>query len=304
MRTTPPLLPLALLATLLPACSSSSSYKSAPASYYAPAADTSALHAPSAPSGGAYASDDAGIALASEEAAPSPLGVLDGLAELAGDLMQPEGAPVVARRETEPAPPPAEAPPLPKTAEAPAPPERAARLMVYTASFQVLVPAAEPAVDALLARVQALGGHLADRTDNRITVRVPAARFHALVDDVTGLGVVTARQMKAEDVTDRYTDLALRIENAERSRQRLLQLIEEADETKDLLEIEAQLRRLTEEIERMKGQLRLLKDHIALSTLTVDLRENAPAPRPVHYRQYSRFEWINRVGVENVLQNH
>jgi hypothetical protein len=149
--------------------------------------------------------------------------------------------------------------------------------------------------------VDELGGYLSQRNDQTIVVRIPAEHFDTLVGEVEGMGTVLSRQVRAQDVTAQYRDLRIRIENAERSRQRLLALLEKAEKMEDVLKIETQLTRVTAELESMKGQLRLLADQIALSTLTIELRSNAPPPRPVHTRQWSRFEWINAVGIENAF---
>jgi hypothetical protein len=80
-------------------------------------------------------------------------------------------------------------------------------------------------------------------------------------------------------------------------------LLARADKVEDILRIEGELRRLTEEIERLKGEVRFLSDRIAYSTLKVLFSSNAPEPIPVPRRARSRFWWINRVGVEHVLED-
>ena len=57
----------------------------------------------------------------------------------------------------------------------------------------------------------------------------------------------------------------------------------------DILKIEAEVRRLTDEIEGMKGELRNLGDQVAFSTLTVNFFADAPPPNPYPQRTRSRF---------------
>jgi hypothetical protein len=71
----------------------------------------------------------------------------------------------------------------------------------------------------------------------------------------------------------------------------------------EILQIENEVRRLTTEIEAMKGELRFLKDQVAFSTLAVTFYSSAPPPNTGPTRTRSRFEWINQVGIENVLYN-
>jgi hypothetical protein len=251
--------------------------------------------------------DAAPMAVAETSAAPSR-----GLFDFSADSFE---APAPRQRlaRTEPAPPaPPPAPPAgapvhvasdaPKV-EAP----RSTRLVIYKGSLTVLVTAVDDAVEKLAARAQALGGYVENQSGNTaannatVTLRVPAEHFHALVGELGSYGQVTQRHITASDVTKQVFDIELRLETAERSRQRLLDLLKTATKMEEILQIEAQVRRLTEEIEGMKGELRFLRDQVAFSTLAVTFYSNAPPPTPGPTRTRSRFEWINKVGIENVL---
>ncbi len=212
----------------------------------------------------------------------------------------------VASKQAEPPPPPSpraqplapgEPPPEEKAFEA------AKRLIIYTGSLAVMVPQLDVAIDAFIAHVNVGGGYLQSRSASSITVRVPAERFFATVDWARKNGTVTDEQINAADVTKRVFDLELRLQTAEEARKRLLKLMESATVMADILAIEAQLRRLTDEIEGMKGELRNLGDQIAFSTLTVNFFADAPSPTPYPRRTRSRFPWINAVGIERVLSN-
>ena len=74
-------------------------------------------------------------------------------------------------------------------------------------------------------------------------------------------------------------------------------------ETEDGQAIETELRRLTEEIERMEGRAKFLRDQVAMATLDIEFRAVAEAPPPPpHRRQPSRFSWINLVGASNLME--
>ncbi|OGQ11708.1 MAG: hypothetical protein A2138_15695 [Deltaproteobacteria bacterium RBG_16_71_12] len=220
------------------------------------------------------------------------------------------------RAEARPPPPPPP-PPLDKPADTdadrPKPLESseggkpAKRQVIYTGSVQVLVTNVVESADKLQAKAEELGGFMLNRTGNTssnnvtITVRIPAERFYLVVKELAVFGQVINEQLSANDVTKQLFDLELRLETAEKSRQRLLDLLKSATKMEEILQIENQVRRLTDEIERMKGELRFLQDQVAFSTLTVSFFSNAPPPTPGPMRTRSRFEWINQVGVEQVL---
>lgn len=176
------------------------------------------------------------------------------------------------------------------------------RLMTYEARFSILVSNVDKAVDEYLAAVGEAGGHLSRRQDGTVTCRVPAARFFALTERLRGFGRVLEEQIDAQDITREYHDLELRIQTAENSLARLVAILERADDVENILKIEQEMRRLTEEIERMKGQLRYYADNVAFSTIRVQFTSNAPDQKPIELRTRSPFRWIELLGVEQVLR--
>ena len=81
----------------------------------------------------------------------------------------------------------------------------------------------------------------------------------------------------AEDVGEEFTDITARVANAHRLEQRLIDLLAtRTGKLPDVLDVERELARVREEIERMEGRLRYLKTQVATSTLTVTVHEAAP----------------------------
>lgn len=258
-------------------------------------------------SGAAPPGDSDGYAIgntsiAEAQSAPSPMGFLDDVGGAVSGLFASKSE---ESRAPPPPPPPPRAPPTttpegkPESAQKPI--EAAKRLVIYTGSMSLMVPTVDTALDGFLARVTGLGGYLQSRSASTVTVRVPAAEFFAVLDGLRKIGTVTDEQVNAQDVTKRVFDIELRLQTADESRKRLVEILKSATKIEDILRIETEIRRLTDEIEAMKGELRNLGDQIAFSTLTVAFYANAPAPRPYPDRTRSRFEWINSIGVEQVL---
>ncbi len=185
----------------------------------------------------------------------------------------------------------------------------AMRLMIYTGQATVLVAGIEVAVNKITAEVQAHGGYVENQNGDtnsntaNITYRIPAEHFFAIKKNLANYGQVLSDSVQAQDVTKQVFDIELRLENATQSRARLMELLKQAQKMEDILAIEAEIRRLTDEIESMKGQLRYYKDQISFSTLSVSLMSNAPPPTSGPRRERSRFDWINSVGPEAVLND-
>jgi hypothetical protein len=184
------------------------------------------------------------------------------------------------------------------------PPAAAAtdRMLVQRGEIAIEVARPEEAIARCLARVTELGGYLAQQTDTAVTMRVPAAKFETLFADLRGFGRVRMESRTAQDVTEEYVDLGIRLENAKKSRDRLLALLQKADKVEDLLKIEEQLRRLTEEIERMEGRAKFLADQVAMASLLAKFAAPRDA-QPERRAKPSRFGWINAIGAERVQED-
>lgn len=177
------------------------------------------------------------------------------------------------------------------------------RMLVYTGSLALEVARPDEAAARFLALVKEWQGHLAQQQGSTYSVRIPAARFDEAFLQLKTWGRVLDEQRTASDVTEEFLDLGIRLDNARKSRDRLLALLEKADKVEDILKVEEQLRRLTEEIERMEGRRKFLADQVAMSTLTVTFRAVADMGPQHRRRTASRFNWVNQMGVDHVLRH-
>lgn len=177
------------------------------------------------------------------------------------------------------------------------------RLVIQTGKLAIEVPRPEESIATFRAQVATWGGYLQSQSGTAIVARIPAQRFEEAWQWVRSTGRVLSEWREAEDVTDQFVDLAIRIDNARKSRDRLLEVLQKAEKIEDILRVETELRRLTEEIERMEGQKKLLGDRVAMASLAADFRATALAPVARRQQQPSRFAWINRVGAERVMED-
>ena len=75
-----------------------------------------------------------------------------------------------------------------------------------------------------------------------------------------------------DDVTEEYVDLQARLESLESARDRLLDIMANAQTTEDLLQAEQQLTQREAEIESIKGRVQYLQQSAALSSISIDLQ--------------------------------
>lgn len=114
------------------------------------------------------------------------------------------------------------------------------------------------------------------------TVRVPVANYRQLVDSIGGIGELISRKENAQDVTAEFYDLEARIKNKKLLEERIANLLEKAkSELRRMIEVEHELARVREEIERMQGKIRYLADVTGMSTVHLTIRERESKPAPV-----------------------
>lgn len=172
-----------------------------------------------------------------------------------------------------------------------------ARLLVRDADLTYEV-GSEEVEQSLRGRLRetsrALGGYVTSEYGRSMVMRLPAARVDEALAGLEALGTVTRRSVRVQEVTAQHTDLSIRIHNAQRLRARLQALLAEAKDVKEMLEVERELARVTQELELHEGSLRLLRDRIALSTITISF-EDVVRPGPigwVFYGLYRGVKWL------------
>ena len=114
-----------------------------------------------------------------------------------------------------------------------------------------------------------------------LTVRVPADRFEAALAQLKGLGTVKATKVSGQDVTAQVVDLQAQLRNWRAQEVVLLRLMSKATTIADSIKVQQQLQSVQGTIEELQGQIGLLADQTAMSTITVSMTEAGPvAPAP------------------------
>jgi hypothetical protein len=160
------------------------------------------------------------------------------------------------------------------------------RLIVRTGQASIEVDSLEPAMAELRRLAQRVGGFVADasvqsgRNQLRtatLQLKVPSSRFDDLTQGLEPLGKLQFVNVSAEDVSEEFVDLTARVANGHRLEERLVELLRtRTGKLQEVLSVERELARVREEIERMEGRMRFLKNSAQLSTLSVNMYEPAP----------------------------
>lgn len=145
-------------------------------------------------------------------------------------------------------------------------------------------------MDAMLthvnAKITALNGYMESQEINNgsayskyryrsssMTIRIPAENLSQFVDMVSENCNIISNYRTSEDVTLQYVSLESRIAALEIEQERLLMLLEQADNMEDLLTIESRLTDVRYDLEQIHSQLLVMENRVNYSTIHLYLSE-------------------------------
>lgn len=161
------------------------------------------------------------------------------------------------------------------------------RAIVRNASLELVVDDGAAAIDAVSAQAIVFGGHVATTALSRaedgtvsgtLVLRVPADRLDELVDALDALArSVPFRNIDEIDVTLQLSDLDARLANLRAFEDELRALLTEVRErdgtVEGLVTVSDRLREVRTEIDVLEGRRLQLADQVALSTVSVHVRQ-------------------------------
>lgn len=156
---------------------------------------------------------------------------------------------------------------------------------------EVQLQAANGRIAAIMASAQTyasgLGGYVQSTSSisgpggsGTEALRVPAAQFTALVNDVEALAKTTSVQVSGQDVTGQYVDLTARIAALESSRATYLSILAKATTIGDVLSVQQQIDSVQQQIEQLQGAQQVLGNESDYASLTVSVNAPQPAVAP------------------------
>lgn len=127
--------------------------------------------------------------------------------------------------------------------------------------------------------VQQMGGYVAESQQNgsenqasaHMTVKVPADKLNGLKDSLSTLGKIVDQHTVANDITNQYYDSQGRLQTLEAEEKRYLEILNQAKTVDDVLKVENALGNIRQQIEQLKGQLKLWNNQVDYSTVNLQL---------------------------------
>jgi len=113
-----------------------------------------------------------------------------------------------------------------------------------------------------------------NRASYSLQLRIPNTKFDSILYVIEkGVGELKSKHVTAEDVTEEYVDLNIRLENNLAYLKQYKEILLKTKSVKEILEVQEKIRRIEEEIESKKGRLKYLDDKVKYSTLNLEITE-------------------------------
>jgi len=151
--------------------------------------------------------------------------------------------------------------------------------IIYTAQLGLQVDRVPIVQDRAQRVIEAHGGYVGESSPGRLVLRVPADHFDEALNELAALGEVLERVVQAQDASERIVDLESRLRSAYTLRDRLIVLIERAQNVEHALRAEQELARVIEQIELIQGRLRLATQQVAYATITLTIHRTPEEQR-------------------------
>ena len=105
------------------------------------------------------------------------------------------------------------------------------------------------------------------------TIRVPGGNYHQMVDELPSLGELLSLDTTATNVSGQYADVTSRLTALRVQEERLLELLEDAANLTEILQLEDRLGEIIQQIEWLTAERNNLGSQIAYSTIHVTIWE-------------------------------
>jgi hypothetical protein len=168
-------------------------------------------------------------------------------------------------------------------------PMAAERMVIYNADLRIAVEDPTASLDSVIAMAESSGGFVVhsniyqSTTANgntvpyaNVTIRVPAGQLDPIITSIKGLTPepeedVLSENVSGQDVTSEYTDLESQLRNLEAAEQALVEIMENAKDTEDVLDVFDELTYYRGQIETVKGRMQYLSESAAMSAISVEI---------------------------------
>lgn len=173
---------------------------------------------------------------------------------------------------------------------------RDANLSIETKEFDALIENLQNQIGSFGGYVESMNEsgnsyRSSARRNAYIYARVPAEKLDEFLSTVDGMGNVIQKGISTRDVTSSYVDMESRLKVLETEKESLQKIMASAETTTEMLETQARLYDVIEEIEAYEAQKRSYDSQIAYSSVSINIQEVielTPQPEETRWEELTR----------------
>ncbi len=179
------------------------------------------------------------------------------------------------------------------------------RKIIRNADVEISADDANACYSAILEKIKTYGGYESNFNSRNndysggtyvyieAELRIPPEKLDQFISDLKNgdYGEISYCAVTSDEVTADYYDLATRLESKERALESYYALLEKAETVDEILSIQSRIDSITENIESIKGKLRLYDSLVDESTIYLDITQYTE--KPVEEKE---FEWDSLTG--------
>ncbi|MDX1959575.1 MAG: DUF4349 domain-containing protein [Leptospiraceae bacterium] len=164
------------------------------------------------------------------------------------------------------------------------------RLFSYKVMIRLSLPekSNENFKEKLLQYINSKKGYILFENLSKVQFKIPADLLRETIKFISQQGKVIEEEIVSEDLTLVTTETKIKLENSIQAQTRLREILKKASNVKEVLEVEKELTRVTEEIETLKSRMKLNINKIDYSEFTVNFF--------VEYKAVEEFPKLGPIG--------
>jgi hypothetical protein len=157
------------------------------------------------------------------------------------------------------------------------------RKLIRNATVELEIVSFDDALQKIIAIANDERGYVATTNSQKqangklrgeVVVKVLPENLDRFLQKIRKLGELKNQTLGTEDVTKAYFDTDARLKNGRVMEQRLIDMLKtKTGKVSDLLQVEKELARVREEIEKMQGELKYWDSQVQFATVTISLAE-------------------------------
>lgn len=172
------------------------------------------------------------------------------------------------------------------------------RLLIYNAELDLVAKQPDTLKAIFFQIAEKYEGYVQKFSNDIAILKIKSEFLENSINDIAQLGKLKRKQIVGDDVTEGYLDLKIRLENAEKIRNRYLALLDKAQNVEEILKVEKELERINTEIDLLKGKINLMDNQIAYATIQVNIQKKIQ-PSVLGYVFIGLYEGVKRLFVWN-----